>query len=245
MSEVPETIPELSNLLPKAVNVKKTGDVNDILPDMCTVLKGILAQLTKLTSERDHLDDKVIDLERKVDDLKIEVMDMKMKECKNRVRIGGLPAGKNETTKDMTVVFGELLNDIGIEEDDECDFSEIYRIPMRKIPGKKLLPPVMVVTFKNFENKKMFFKCLKNLQDTKNKKKYNIFVDDDYPKELVPVVKSLQIEAKKQRSNDLRTQIRYESGTVFLYTKGKGDWSEDEWKKMEKAESTEKAPKKD
>ena len=242
MSEVPETIPELSNLLPKAVNVKKTGDVNDILPDMCTVLKGILAQLTKLTSERDHLDDKVIDLERKVDDLKIEVMDMKMKERKNRVRIGGLPAGKNETTKDMTVVFGELLNDIGIEEEDECEFSEIYRIPSRKIPGKKLLPPVMVVTFKNFENKKMFFKCLKNLQDTKNKKKYNIFVDDDYPKELVPKVKSLQIEAKKQRSNNLRTQICYESGTVFLYTKG--EWSDD-WKTMEKAKRTEKAPKKD
>ena len=37
MSQVPETIPELIDILPKSVNAKKIGDVNDILPDICTV----------------------------------------------------------------------------------------------------------------------------------------------------------------------------------------------------------------
>ena len=59
MSQVPETIPELIDILPKSVNAKKIGDVNDILPDICTVK-------TRITNERDALDDKVIDLERKV-----------------------------------------------------------------------------------------------------------------------------------------------------------------------------------
>ena len=211
------SIPELIKALPTEsaiLKTKKAADISEMLPAIFQALKGILNKLDEITNQRDELEKKNQDLEKNMKALQTQVCDLQVERSSLRVRINGLAAEKNETNKDAIVVFEQLLYDLDIN--DECEFTDVYRIPAKKIPNKPLLEPTLVVAFKRYEDRNIFFQSLKNLKELA---KYKIFVNQDYPKILVPKLKILGKAAKSHRLNNLKTSIHYEDGDLCLYTK--------------------------
>ena len=191
--------------LPK-VTVK---DLVELIPAIFMALKDILNKLDVVTQLKNDLLQQNNDLQKEIKSLKGEVLDMQYDSVKNRIRINGLKATENENHAETTAVFDKLLTDLDIPT---CSYSEIWRIPPKKIPGKPATDPTMIVTFKDFENKSMFFRNLKYL---KQLKQYKIFVNSDYPAALVPQLKELEAAAKVHRDNGLKTKINYERGGVL------------------------------
>ena len=94
-------------------------------------------------------------LENNVKALQTQVCDLQVERSSLQVRINGLPAKKDETNKDAIVVFEQLLSELDINND-ECEFTDVYRIPAKKIPNKPLL---------RYEDRNIFFQSLKNLKE--------------------------------------------------------------------------------
>ena len=214
------SVPEMIKALPSERsirNTKKVAEITELLPAIFQTLKVILNKLNEMTNQRDELEEKNQDLEKNIKVLQTQVCNTQYDtSCKNKVTINGLTAKKHETNKDTTAVFEKLLSDLDIT--DECEFLDVYRIPAKKIPNKPQLEPTLVVTFKGYKDRNLFFQSLKNLKELRQ---YKIFVNQVYPQMLLPKLKILQKQAKAHRLNNLKTSIHYdyENGDLCLYTK--------------------------
>ena len=209
--------------------IKKASEIAAVIPAIFAVLTDILNRLDDMASKRDEAIQKCEKLEKTVEDLKIQLCDLQYESTKKKIRINGLPSIAGETTTQSMAKFDQLLEDLDLSPG-ECEYNEIFRIPAKQIPGKPKWHPTLVVEFKHWEDKMTFFNNVKHL---KQLTQYKIFINDDYPKALVPKLKKLEKLAKAHRLNGLKTKINYQDGDLHLSTKsGTLAWKKQEFTEM-------------
>ena len=165
--------------------------------------------------------EKVESLQVEVESLKSKIIELENEKTKTQIRIQGLPIHKeSKKTKkpEKTEQTKELLAGLFAEMDcSEIETKNVYRLQIEGNKNKD--KPPLIVTFLNESDKSVFFKSLPNL---KGIKKYNIRVENEYPKSLNNQLKKVKQLGYEMRQKGYITQIRYKQSELKLFRKKPG-----------------------
>ena len=144
-----------------------------------------------------------------------------MKKPKHKFESRGCPFTKSPKKlkkPEKTEQTKELLAGLFAEMDcSEIETKNVYRLQIEGNKNKDK-PPV-IVTFLNESDKSVFFKSLPNL---KGIKKYDIRVENEYPKSLNNQLKKVKQLGYEMRQKGYITQIRYKQSELKLFRKKPG-----------------------
>lgn len=166
----------------------KESITNSIMEKMDEKLKSII-------TENKVLKEKILSLEKEVDYLKRD-------KKQNNVIIFGL-GEEEESTSGLIQVVKEIFNkDLHINIGD-FEINKIYRIGKKSSDGK---PRPILLSFVNFWKKNEVMKVRKNLKD--------IYITEDYSKEVLEKRKMLQTKLKEERMKGNFAYIKYDKLVV-------------------------------
>lgn len=172
---------------------KQTAELTESLTK--NLMDRMDEKLTPIIEENEHLKQKVNDLEKEMEYLKRE-------KKANNIIIFGLEEGENSTSellKSVTVTFKEDLN-INIES---SEINKLYRLGKNIVQNKSR--PVLC----------SFTNAWKKDEIMKNRKCFkNIYVSEDYSKEVLEKRKSLLPQLKEEREKGNTAFLIYDKLVV-------------------------------
>ncbi|XP_075970122.1 uncharacterized protein LOC142987659 [Anticarsia gemmatalis] len=166
----------------------KESITNSVMEKMDEKIKPIIA-------ENKDLKEKVISLEK-------EIEYMKRDKKKNNIIIFGLQEEEESTTGLIEVVKNIFNKDLNINIGD-FEINQIFRIG-KKSPGRK--PRPVLLSLVNSWKKTEILRVRKNLKD--------IYITEDYSKEVLEKRKMLQTKLKEERIKGNFAYLRYDKLVV-------------------------------
>ncbi len=216
----------LEELKEKAKSRKQSVKPGDILDALMTAMtngemtRHLEKKLAGYLRETEELKARVKELEKESESLKKRVMEMELKDMRKNIIISNLPLHskaekeqKPETNKQTIDQVWNVVKEMKIQ--DKIALESVKRFRMAN--GKA---GIVQVRFERPSQKAAFFKALPTL-----KNKMKIFVRDEYPSSIMPMVKKAEADAKKiyeDSGKTTKTRIQVTgNGQVILKAKKK------------------------
>ncbi|CAF4752880.1 unnamed protein product [Pieris macdunnoughi] len=168
---------------------KQTMELKESITN--SVMEKIDEKIKPILAENKDLKEKIMNLEKELEYLKRDKKE-------NNIIIFGLKE-EEESTSGLIQVVKKIFNkNLNIKIED-FEINKIYRIGKKSPDGK---PRPVLFSFINSWKKNEVMKVRKNLKD--------IYITEDYSKEVLEKRKMLQIKLKKERMKGNFAYLRYD-----------------------------------
>lgn len=166
--------------------------INGNMQIMNSKLDSIVTEMSKIKEENSKLKEIVIKQEEKINSLQREIR-------KKNIVIKGVEETENEIEKVTYDKVISIIQKIGITINPKEDIDVVKRIGKYKNERKR---PILIKLTKE-STKFMILKNAKNLKGT------DIWIDEDYPKEVQEERRRLIPEMKEARNKGYSAQMKY------------------------------------
>uniref|UniRef100_A0A1Y1K306 Uncharacterized protein n=1 Tax=Photinus pyralis TaxID=7054 RepID=A0A1Y1K306_PHOPY len=168
------------------------AEIANKLTGMDDKFERLINENTAMKEQNRLMKEKILHQDRKIDSLEREIR-------RKNIIIKGVEDIINERAEDTRDKVTKLMQDIGVEMDEKNDIDEIRRIGKFKNQYKR---PIIIKLTSGMKKTQI-------LHSSKNLKGSNIWIDEDYSREILEERKMLIPHMKEAKQKGYKTQMKY------------------------------------